>query len=169
MKKVISLMIVSICVSLVGMAQNGVTRFSVGPELGIATGTFGLGWGLGIGASAQAEHFFQENLSGTALVGFVSYLGKSIGNGLKYKAINIIPLRVGARFYPVEGFHLGAQIGLGFLTGGGSSSTAFSYSPQVGYNFKTNSGKPIDATFKYDGYTKDGTLGALGIRVALVL
>ncbi len=63
--------------------------------------------------------------------------------------------------------------------------TAFAYSPQMGYNFKTNKGKTIDLTLKYEGYAYGnngylyvyngvnygnygGSVGAVGIRVGYV-
>jgi len=170
MKKLFVLTAIAVCSSLMVKAQkDGITRFSLGPELGVATGTFSNFAGLGIGATIQAEHFFQENISGTAIFGLVDYFGTSYDNNLKYKSTVILPLRVGGRYYIGDGFHLGAQIGLGFVSGP-LSSTGFAYSPQIGYNFKTNKGKSIDATFKYDGYAiSGGSLSALGIRVAYVL
>jgi hypothetical protein len=170
MRRLFVLTAIAVCSTLMAKAQkDGVTRFSLGPEIGIATGTFSNIAGLGLGATIQAEHFFQENVSGTAIFGFVDYFGASYNNNLKYKSTLILPLRVGGRYYIGDGFHLGAQIGLGFVNGY-STSTAFAYSPQVGYNFKTKKGKLIDATFKYDGYAvSGGTLSAVGIRVAYVL
>lgn len=167
MRKIIILSIIIICSSFIVKAQDvGLTRYSAGIELGSTSGTNSNAWGLGIGVSGQVEHFFQENLSGTFLVGVVSYIGKSYpGNsGLKYKAYNAVPIRIGVRYYIVDGFHVGAQLGVGLNTGGNT----FAYSPQVGYNFKTNSGSSIDASFKYDGYSGNGTFSALGIRVAYI-
>jgi len=168
MKKLVILTIITISLSTVVKAQKfGETRFSLGPEIGAATGTFGNVAGLGLGATVQAEHFYQENVSGTILLGFVDYFGSSYNNNLKYKSTLIIPLRVGGRYYIGDGFHLGAQIGVGFISGL-YSTTAFAYSPQIGYNFKTNKGRAIDATFKYDGYASSGSLSAVGIRVAYI-
>ncbi len=167
MKKIIVLTAIMICSSFIVKAQNvGWTRYSAGIELGTTSGTNSNIWGLGIGVSGQAEHFFRQNLSGTFLVGVISYIGKSYpGNsGLKYKAYNAVPIRAGARYYIVSGFHVGAQLGVGLNTGGNT----FAYSPQIGYNFKTNSGNSIDASFKYDGYSGGGTFSALGIRIAYI-
>jgi hypothetical protein len=169
MKKILVLTTITLCFSLMVKAQkDGLTRFSLGPEIGIATGTFANGWGFGIGASIQAEHFFQENLSGTAYFGVLDYFGKSNGVGSKNTSTTILPLRVGGRYYIGDGFHVGAQIGVGFVSYVGST-TGFAYSPQIGYNFKTSKGQSIDATFKYDGYAvSGGSLTALGIRVAYI-
>jgi len=132
MKKLFVLTAIAVCSSLMVKAQkDGITRFSLGPELGVATGTFGNIAGFGIGATVQAEHFYQENLSGTAIIGFVDYFGSSIPNtNTKYKSSFIIPIRVGGRYYIGDGFHLGAQVGIGFVSGAISSS-GFAYSPQI--------------------------------------
>jgi hypothetical protein len=175
MRKIFVLTVIAVCSSLIGVAQKysntkySDTRFSLGPELGFATGTFSNIAGFGIGGSVQAEHFYQPNVSGTAIFGLVDYFGASISNNTKFKATVIIPLRVGVRYYIGEGFHIGAQIGLGIVSGV-YSSTGFAYSPQIGYNFKTKRGKHVDASFKYDGYAiSGGSLSALGIRVAYIL
>jgi hypothetical protein len=171
MKKLLVLTVIAICLTTVVKAQkDGSTRVSLGPELGVATGTFSNFAGLGIGATVQAEHFFQENVSGTALFGIVDYFGASVPNSdVKYKATVILPLRVGARFYVGDGLHFGMQIGVGFVNEPSYSTTGFAYSPQFGYNFKTSKGKAIDATFKYDGYAiSGGSLTAVGVRVAYI-
>lgn len=169
MKRIFVLTVIAVCSSLMVTAQkDGTTRFSLGPELNIATGTFANGWGLGLGVSVQAEHFYQENLSGTVYFGLLDYFGKSNGVGSKYTSTTILPLRVGGRYYIGDGFHVGAQIGLGFVSYVGSS-TAFAYSPQFGYNFKTAKGQSIDAVFKYDGYAvSGGSLSSVGFRVAYI-
>ena len=164
MKRIFLIAVIGVCSVAVNAQRLGTTKFSIGPEVGFATGTSATSNGLGGGATIQAEHFYQENISATLLFGFVGYTGRSLNSTSNYKAFNVFPLRIGGRYYIGEGFHLGAQLGVGFATGG----TAFAYSPQVGYNFKTNKGKKIDATFKYDGYVNNGTFSALGIRLAYI-
>ena len=145
------------------------TRFSVGAEIGAATGTFADNCGLGLGFSGQVEHFFREHTSGIGYLGFISYFGKSISSTTKYKATDIIPIRIGARGYLGDAFHFGGQMGAGFISGGNGSHTAFAYTPEVGYNFRTLRGRLIDATLKYDGYSfTNGTIATWGIRVGYV-
>ena len=60
-------------------------------------------------------------------------------------------------------------MGIGILNKlNNEGGTAFAYSPQIGYEFKTKTDKKIDATFKYDAYSKNGTIGALGFRLAYI-
>ena len=175
MKKILLLLAVALTTASIAMAQrNGKTRFSIGPELGIAASnplkdvSGNKGWGLGIGASAEVEHFFRENMSGTFHAGFVGYNGRSTGSSTKNKAYTVIPLTIGARAYAGNRLHAGAQFGVGLNNIGGIGQTAFAYSPQVGYNFSKND-KPLDITIKYDGYACHGNFSALGIRLSIIL
>lgn len=168
MKKLVlfSLLVLVLSTPTFAQKDNHFT-FSVGAELGFATGSFSETHSVGIGGSAQIEIPIQDKLQGTGYIGILSYNGKSYGSGLKYKGQTIVPVRVGIKYFLSGGIYGGLQAGVGFLSNSGG--TAFSYSPQIGYEFKTKSGKAVDATFKYDAYSKSGgTLGALGLRLAYI-
>ena len=169
MKKIISLSVLVVCLSFAVFAQDSKgLKFSAGAELGFAAGNFSQTHSIGIGGSAQLEIPLQDKLQGVGYVGILSYNGKSSGVGNKYKGQTIIPVRVGVKYFLSGGIYGGLQAGLGFFSGFGTGS-AFAYSPQIGYEFKTNSGKAVDATFKYDAYSKSGgSLGALGFRLAYI-
>jgi hypothetical protein len=167
MKKIMVCMMVALGTSFLAMAQNDSKfKFSFGPELSLATGAFSDTHSFGIGASVQAEVLLQEHLYGTATFGLISYNGKSYGSGTKFKGETFLPLRVGAKYFLSGGVYGALQAGVAFLNNGGG--TAFAYSPQLGYEFKTKTDKAVDASFKYDGYSKNGTLGALGVRIAYI-
>jgi hypothetical protein len=166
MKKIIVFTILSFCTSMMVFAQDQPKfKFSVGPEIGFATGSFANTHSFGIGATGQIEISLQEHLYGTATAGLIAYNGKSSGAGFKYKGITILPVRVGVKYFLAGGIYGALQTGFAFLNNG--AGTTFAYSPQVGYEFNTKSGKAVDATFKYDGYSKNG-IGALGFRLAYV-
>ena len=168
MKKIIVFTLAAVCISLALKAQNDPAfRFSLGPELSFATGSFSETHSIGIGGSVQAEVSMKEHLYGTATFGIMAYNGKSSGVGYKYKGETIVPLRVGVKYFFSGGIYGAAQVGVAFLNNSGG--TAFAYSPQLGYEFRTRAGKAVDASFKYDGYSKDGTIGAIGFRVAYIL
>ncbi|MEO6356102.1 MAG: hypothetical protein ABIU77_09605 [Ferruginibacter sp.] len=167
MKKIMVCMMVALGTSSLAMAQtDSKFKFSFGPELSLATGAFSDTHSFGIGASVQAEVLLQEHLYGTATFGLISYNGKSYGSGTKFKGETFLPLRVGAKYFLSGGVYGALQAGVAFLNNGGG--TAFAYSPQLGYEFKTKTDKAIDASFKYDGYSKNGTLGAVGVRIAYI-
>ena len=84
-----------------------------------------------------------------------------------------MPLRIGAKYFLIEGLYGGAQLGVAFLSNfAPHSGTAFAYSPlMLGYEFKLKSENAFDATIKYDAYTGSGgmgTIGTFGMRVAYV-
>jgi len=167
MKKIFLVVAVSgICTG--ALAQKGSDKkvgFSVGPEIGFATGEFNNTHSVGFGGTIQADIKIAPSTAFTVTTGYISYAGRSAGAGLKFKAAGIIPLRAGIKYYLAEGFYGAAQLGVGFFNNGGG--TALAYTPMLGYEFNTNSGKAIDAAFKYDGYSKNGTgLGSIGFRVA---
>ena len=148
------------------MAQ-GDFHFGAGLNLGLPTGDFKTTNSFGIGGHLQAEYNFTENVTGVATTGYTAFLGKTftfddgLGNTESVKAptYGLIPIVVGARFYPVEQFFIGAQAGLGILTGGGSSTSAFDYYPQIGYNADN-----FQVIFGYNGLSKNGeTLSNLSL------
>jgi len=143
-------------------------RFSVGPEFGFAIGKFNTTHSIGIGGTIQGEYNVSAGANATNITlttGYISYAGKSAGAGIKFKAAGILPLKAGVKYFLSEGFYGAAQLGAGFFNNGGG--TAFAYTPMVGYEFNTKSGKAVDASLKYDGYSiNSSTLGSIGFRLA---
>ncbi len=175
MEKSILLMIIALTTASVAMAQReGKTKFSIGPEIGLATSNplneipGNKGWGLGIGGSIQVEHFFQEKLSGVLYGGVIAFTGRSANSTTKNKGYTTVPIRVGGNYYLGNKLHLGAQLGVGMNSFNGGSATAFAYCPQIGYNFSRNE-KPLDLTLKYDGYAGNGGFSDLALRLSLIL
>jgi hypothetical protein len=176
MKKFLLITAIAFFATTVSFAQrDGRTRFSIGPEIGIATSNplkvdpGNKGWGLGLGVSAQVEHFFQQNFSGVFYAGYMGYNGRSSGTSTKNKAYTAIPIRIGGNMYAGNNLHLGAQLGVGLNNLGGVSATAFSYSPEIGYNFRSRNDKPLDLTLKLDGYAGNMNFTAVDLRLSLIL
>jgi hypothetical protein len=168
MKKIFVLAAIVFCISSASIAQtDSKFKVSLGPELSFASGSFSDSHSFGIGGTIQVEVLLQEHLYGTATSGLIAYNGKSYGVGTKFKGETIIPVRIGVKYFLSGGIYGAAQIGVGFL-GGLYTGTAFAYSPQLGYEFRTKTDKSVDASFKYDGYSKNGTIGALGFRLAYI-
>jgi hypothetical protein len=169
MKK-ITLAILSIAISFGAFAQKEDDKklhFSIGPEVGFATGDFSLTHSVGFGATGQAEYNVGTGTDITFTVGYLSYVGKSAGSGIKFKAAGILPLKAGVKYVLTGSLYGAAQLGVGIFNNGGGS--AFAYTPMIGYEFSTNSGKAIDASLKYDGYSKNSAnLGSVGIRLAYI-
>lgn len=175
MKKYFLLFVVGITVTTFSFGQKyGRTKFSLGPEIGYALSNpykdfpENKGFGLGVGASAQIEHFFRESLSGVVSFGIISYSGRSSGSRDNNKAYVAIPILVGGNAYVGDRFHIGAQIGVGLNSLSGDKVNTFAYSPQIGYKFSRNE-KPVDLTLKYDGYVAKRSFSAVGLRLSLIL
>ncbi len=125
-----------ISVNAQSKTSDGVV-FGGGVNLGLPTGNFGTYWSLGIGVKLQAEKMFTDQISGVGSIGYADFFGKSYGDGTgNAPSVGLIPILVGARFYPSENFFVGIQLGYGVFTNTGSSSgnSGLDYFPQVGYN-----------------------------------
>ncbi|MHA4807219.1 outer membrane beta-barrel protein [Flavitalea flava] len=141
--------------------------FGAGVNVALPIGSFHDSHTFGIGGELQGEYMFSENLSAVATTGYTSYFGKSqtidFGAGpitAKNPSVGLIPILVGARFYPSEQFFVGAQIGYGIFTGGGGGAPkGFEYRPQVGFNAES-----FQLILHYDGVSvTGGTLSHLGL------
>ncbi|GAB2823049.1 hypothetical protein [Ferruginibacter profundus] len=170
MKKIfLAVAITAICTG--AFAQKSTENkfnFSAGPEIGFATGDLNRTHSVGIGATIQGDFNIAPSTDFTVTTGFLSYAGRSAGNGTKNKAQLIIPVRVGLKYFLSEGFYGAAQLGAGFFSNYSlRTGAALAYTPMLGYEFNTKSGKAVDAAFKYDGYAKNGSgLGSVGVRLA---
>ena len=137
-------------------------QFGGGIRVALPIGTFSDSHSFGIGGELQGEYGFSEKFSGIITSGYTSFFGKSIsilGTSVKFDAVGLIPVIAGVRVYPSNNIFIGAQAGVGFLTGSGSSETAFDYQPQIGYN-----GESFQIALNYNGLSKSGsTLGHVGL------
>ena len=98
-----------------------------------------------------------HNISLTADAGFTGLPGKGV-----YPSTAIIPVRLGARYFPLPKLYLGAKAGLGIYTILKASASHTAYSLNTGY-FLT---KKMDASIFYDGFTnKNSSFGYTGFRL----
>ena len=162
-------------------------HFSAGAELGIATGPFSDAHSVGFGVSGQAEYTIATNTNITATVGVIGYPGRKISkngypDGYRYSNSTIVPIKAGIKYFLSGGFYTAAQLGVGIfdnyvdvnstspLYPYGTyygSETAVAFTPMLGYEFRSNSGKAFDASFKYDLYARQGgAFGSVGFRFA---
>lgn len=124
--------------------------FGAGIRLGLPIGDFGDVSSFGVGGELQGEYGFSEMFSGVITTGYTNFFGKDYdvpgGGTIEYESTGYIPILVGARVYPSTSFFIGAQIGYGLFTGGGSSDGGFNYQPQIGYN-----GSKFQVALNYNG------------------
>ncbi len=158
-----------LCVSFIAKSQDnpgsGDLKFSTGAELALPMGTFGDAYGLGLGASAQADYYVSDKVSLNLNAGYITYSGKSIdvlGVSIKAPNWNVIPVMAGARYFITEKFYGSAQLGLSFWSTEGANGSEFTYAPGIGYKFSK-----IDVQLKYNSISTEGeSLNNLGVRVA---
>lgn len=135
-------------------AQSSALKFGVGLNLGIPAHNLS-GSSIAAGADIMAHYSASKQVAITGDVGYTALFAKNGG-----KTTNIIPLRAGLRFYPSNNFFVAGKIGAGFLSGNGSvTTTAYSF----GAGYKMDSQLEIGAS--YDGYSKNGTIGLVNIRL----
>lgn len=140
--------------------QQGDFHFGVGLNLGLPMGTFHNLSTFGIGGRVMGEYNFTDQLTGVLTAGYTSFFGKTLtftdplggSESFKNPSIGLIPIVVGPRFYPVDQFFVGAQVGIGILTGSGSSTSGFDYFPQIGYN-----ADQFQVILGYNGVSASGT------------
>ncbi|MEO7444447.1 MAG: outer membrane beta-barrel protein [Ferruginibacter sp.] len=134
-------------------------KFGAGVMVGLPASNLD-GAGVIFGADLIGHYGFSETLAATLDAGYQNISAKNGGTGL-----NLIPIRVGLRYYPSMKFYIAAKGGIGLLSasggGSGNSVTTTAYSAGVGYmlNEKT------DLSVSYDGYSKDGSFSIVGLRL----
>ncbi|RYE35688.1 MAG: hypothetical protein EOP42_06130 [Sphingobacteriaceae bacterium] len=155
---------------------NGV-RLSIGVESGIPVGTLADTHDWNLGGSIQADIPVATSLFVTANAGFNNFFGKTYNSGIlsgKAPNINLIPVKVGLKYFPVENFYVQGEAGASFIANkdkiGATESTAFTYAPQIGVQFPVGNKNYIDAGIRFESNTKFYTNGNnnnfFGIRVA---
>lgn len=156
--------------------SNGV-RLSIGVESGIPVGSLSDAYDWNLGGSVQADIPVAANLFVTANAGFNNFFGKTYNAGivsLKAPDINLVPVKVGLKYFPVQNFYVQGEAGASFIANknkiGATESAAFVYAPQIGVQFPVGNKNYIDAGIRYESnskfYTNGNNNNFFGIRVA---
>ena len=158
-------------------SSNGVI-LSIGVDAGIPTGNLSNGYNWNIGGSVQADIPVAQQLFFTVNAGYNSIQGKSnaYGTGLTATNIQLLPVKAGLKFFPVNNFYVQGEAGAAFALNksdlGFNNSAAFIYAPQVGVQFPLGGKSFIDAGVRYEGSTKfnssndNSQVNFVGLRVA---
>ncbi|MBB5623402.1 hypothetical protein HDE69_004486 [Pedobacter cryoconitis] len=149
----------------------------VGADFAIPMGNLSDAYKFGVGGSLLFQTPIAKKLNFTASAGYLNLFGKS---NVQYLALNnngfyvdqtdvpnegIVPVKVGARYFISNNFYAGGEIGAAFFTGEGGG-TAFAYSPSIGFELPVGNKNAIDLSAKYEGWSKNGSVGFFGLRVA---
>jgi hypothetical protein len=149
-------------------------RYSIGVETGIPIGDFKDSHKWNLGGSVQADIPVAQQLFVTVNAGFNNFFGKTIA-GVDVPNIQLIPVKAGLKFFPIENFYVQGEAGAAFLLNKdfyNDKSTAFVWAPQVGVQFPVSaSGNFIDAGIRYESTTNymsniNSKAQFLGLRLA---
>jgi len=98
----------------------------------------------------------------TLSAGYTDFLYKSDIKALVGKSgEGFIPVKAGLKYYFSGGFFGDAQASATFSTESGGG-TAFAYTPGIGYTLSNG----IETGIRFEGWSHDGSLNQLGLRVA---
>lgn len=112
---------------------------------------------VGGGIDILVQYGLTEKIAITADAGFTGLPGKG-----KYPSTAIVPIRLGARFFPLTKVYLAAKAGIGIYTILKASANYTAFSASMGYLVLPK----LDAAAYYDGYTNsNSTFGIAGLRI----
>jgi len=158
-------------------SSNGV-KFSIGVDAGIPSGNLSNGYNWNLGGSVQADIPVAQQLYVTVNAGYNNLYGKdnAYGTGFKATDIQLLPVKAGLKFFPVNNFYIQGEAGAAFSLNksdlGFDNSAAFIYAPQVGVQFPLGGKSFIDAGVRYEASTKfnsiadNSKVNFFGLRVA---
>lgn len=160
-------------------AGNPRAKLSVGPETGRPVGDLGDRYQWTLGGSIQAEFpIYRDWVALTVNAGFYNLFAEEGGytiGGIRYlDDLQVLPAKLGVKYFPVAGLYIHGEAGAAFLlnksNGGYENSAAFTYAPQVGYRFNLGNQSFLDTGVKWEGNSRfsDGAAANnyMGLRVA---
>ncbi|MFD2143956.1 hypothetical protein [Mucilaginibacter antarcticus] len=158
--------------------SNGI-RYSIGVDAGVPTGKLADNAKWNLGGSVQADIPVANQVFVTLNAGYNNIFAKDITVGttvIKGTDVQILPVKAGIKYFPVDNFYIQGQAGAAFLLNkkdiGANNAVVFAYAPQIGYQFPVCGTNFIDAGVRYEGTTKlnsaisDSKLSFVALRVA---
>ncbi|WP_426667418.1 hypothetical protein ACPPVU_15445 [Mucilaginibacter sp. McL0603] len=137
---------------------NGII-FSVGADGGLATGSFKDSHKSMVGGSIEADFPVADQFYFTANTGYNQFFGVNnvFGTGIKAPDINIIPVKLGLKYFPISALYLQLEAGAAFVTNkstlGFERTGTFIYAPQVGTQIPLGGKNFLDAGVRWEGCT----------------
>jgi len=164
--------------SIIALApqQAKAQEWSGGLELGLPTGSFSDGAGLGFGVSGRYEKPFGSKTSWLVDAGLSYFGGKSVA-GISLPNWTMIPIQGGVKYYfdeQMKGFYASGQLGFHHLTTSSVtyngvtipslSETDFSFAPGIGYHLDK-----FDIGLRYQVISASGSSASyFGVRAAYI-
>lgn len=142
-------------------------RFGLGVEGLLPVGNASQSINPGIGITPRLQYGLTDSWALTFTTGLYHFFPKTITipatqfsaeSKFKNKS-DVIPVKIGAKYFFCSNFYLSGEVGAGFEVGSGQKSAHFLYSPGLGY-----ASKNWDIGVRYENY--NGNDGIVGLRVA---
>src|SRR5579859_8202528 len=133
--------------------------FSIGADGGITTGSFNDSHKSMVGGSIEADFPVADQFYFTANTGYNQFFGVNnvFGTGVQAPDINIIPVKLGLKYFPVSALYLQLEAGAAFITNkstlGFERTGTFIYAPQVGTQIPLGGKSYLDAGVRWEGCT----------------
>jgi hypothetical protein len=133
--------------------------YSIGADGGITTGSFRDSHKSMVGGSIEADFPVADQFYLTANTGYNQFFGVNnvFGTGIKAPDINIIPVKVGLKYFPISALYLQLEAGAAFVTNkstlGFERTGTFIYAPQVGTQIPLGGKNFLDAGVRWEGCT----------------
>lgn len=143
----------------IGFTSRAQNTFQLqgGIDLGVPVHNL-YGNSIGLGVDLTGIYMLSNEAALTGDFGYTALLAKSKEDA----TTNLLPLRIGLRYYPTPKFFVGGKIGAGLISNPGTSSiTTTAYSFGLGFNASPR----VELDGSYDGYSKNGSIGLLNFRL----
>ncbi|HEY4324978.1 MAG TPA: hypothetical protein VGN20_13365 [Mucilaginibacter sp.] len=145
-------------------------RFGIGVDglLPVGNSTSTLNFGLGV--TPRLQYSLSDKVALTFTSGIYHFFPKTVtypatgafpGFTTKYES-DIIPVKVGAKFFVTSNFYIAGEVGAAFEVANGGGPVHFLASPGIGY-----ATKKWDIGARYENFSGNGySDGIVGLRVA---
>ena len=133
--------------------------YSIGADGGITTGSFRDSHKSMVGGFIEADFPVAYQFYFTANTGYNQFFGVDnvFDTGIKAPDINIIPVKLGLKYFPVNLFYLQLEAGAAFVTNkstlGFERTGTFIYAPQAGAQLPLSGKSFLDAGVRWEGCT----------------
>ena len=158
MKKFFFLLSFSFASSFLFAQSDYNTGFRLGGGITLAVPVNKLsGYSIGAGFDLLAQYALSTKIAVTGDIGYTTVFAKN----KDLASFDIVPIRVGLRFFPASNFYVAGKIGTGIGVGKSSGSST-AYAVGVGFIMSPK----LDVSASYEGFSKSGVSPAfLGIRL----
>jgi hypothetical protein len=166
MKKILLALFVLGVTACTGFAQtkdSDAAKFSIGVDAGLPVGNASNVYSFAIGGSLKYDMPIGSGAFVNLSAGYQSFMVKSALKDIGFPSSSgFIPVKVGLKYYfDGQGFYGEAQVGAAFSTESGGGK-AFAYAPGIGYTLDGG----LDLGVRYEGWSHDGTISQVALRVA---